>query len=43
VAAAVVSGLPALPASVVAAVVYAIVVLCTRALPDELRDLLPRR
>jgi O-antigen/teichoic acid export membrane protein len=43
VAAAAFSGLPALPASVVAAVVYAIVVLGTRALPDELRELLPRR
>ena len=42
-AAAALSGLPALPATLLAVVVYTAVVLATRAVPPELRDLLPRR
>src|SRR5215218_7568730 len=42
-AAALLSGLPALPATIVAVAVYTGVVLATRAVPAELRDLLPRR
>ena len=40
--AALLSGLPALPATIVAVAVYTGVVLATRAVPAELRDLLPR-
>jgi O-antigen/teichoic acid export membrane protein len=41
--AAVLSDLPALPATVVAVLVYAAIVLATRAVPAELRELVPRR
>jgi O-antigen/teichoic acid export membrane protein len=41
-AAALLSGLPALPATIIAVAVYTGVVLATRAVPAELRDLLPR-
>jgi O-antigen/teichoic acid export membrane protein len=41
--AAVLSGLPALPAAVLAALTYVAVVLATRAVPAELRELLPWR
>jgi O-antigen/teichoic acid export membrane protein len=37
------SGLPALPATIVAVAVYTAIVLATRAVPAELRDLIPRR
>ena len=43
VAAAVLSSLPALPATVLAVLVYGAVALALRAVPPELRDLLPRR
>ena len=37
------SGLPALPATILAAAVYTAIVLAARAVPAELRDLIPRR
>jgi O-antigen/teichoic acid export membrane protein len=43
IAVAVVSGLPALPATLVAGVVYAAAILALRAVPDELIELIPRR
>ena len=43
IAAASLSGLPALPATVLAVLAYGVVMLVTRAIPQELRDLLPRR
>jgi O-antigen/teichoic acid export membrane protein len=39
----IVSGLPALPATVLAAALYTAVAFATRAVPAELRDLVPRR
>jgi len=43
VGAATLSGLPALPATLFAVLAYVVVVVATRAVPEELRDLLPRR